>query len=237
LSDLFASGSSGALILGIAALGLSSTLHCASMCGGLVLLCCQDPGDRLRYQMGRLLGYLGAWALLFSLGRNLFRGEAWITLQSIAWITVGILLAVQLLQVFGLRSSSAFSGLNRALGKFGAHLRRRMPGPLYSGFFSVLLPCGVLYTALLSALGTGQLLLGASLILVFWLCSVPGLLAAPALAHAFAKHAGGRRIWARGALIFGVACFWMAFRLDAVPISTSTTNDVSCHSLRPPPNH
>lgn len=232
MSDLFASGSLGGIALGLAALGLSSTLHCASMCGGIVLLCCQAPGDRVHYQAGRLFGYLGMWSLLFVVGRNVFRGEAWVWAQAIAWFFVGVFIALQVLSVFGLYLTPSFSRMNRKLANFGARLRKRLPGPFFSGALSVLLPCGVLYAALLTALAVGHFYGGAFLVSVFWLFSVPGLVIGPALVRAFARHAGGRNAWARGALVLAVACFWFALRSDHSTVKSGEGEQSACHSPR-----
>ncbi len=58
----------------------------------------------------------------------------------------------------------------------------------------------------------------------------------PCLVRKAARDASGNTLVFALEGIPCAACL-MAFRLDAVPISTSATNDVSCHSLSPPPNH
>ena len=38
--------------------GLGGSLHCVGMCGGLVTATCEKSSDVIRYQFGRLSGYL-----------------------------------------------------------------------------------------------------------------------------------------------------------------------------------
>ena len=48
--------------------GLSGSLHCVGMCGGLVTASCDKEKDVFRYQVGRLLGYMAIGAFAGFLG-------------------------------------------------------------------------------------------------------------------------------------------------------------------------
>lgn len=179
---------------------LSGVTHCAGMCGPFVLA---QVGNRLAVlplaASGTLRRLLGAAALPYQLGRATTYG----LLGAIAAAGFGgavpagalpVVAAVLMLAASGaivLQASGRWSmagpgvrwGL--AIGRLAAPLIDRPFGWTGYGLGVVLglLPCGVLYAALLLAASTGNALAGALGMLVFALATAPGLILVGWLGH------------------------------------------------------
>ena len=174
----------GTNLAGMALLGLAgSALHCGPMCGPLVMgqaasrmacLSCDrmtEPNRLLaglmpRYHAGRVLTYatLGA-------GAGLAGGGLAAVLQPVrAVLLVAASLALLTFAWGGrLAAGPSLSGLRQAF------LRRAPPGGLVFGTVLGLLPCGLIYTALLAAAATCSPLWGAAGMAAFGLATVPVL--------------------------------------------------------------
>ncbi len=169
--------------------GLLGGTHCVGMCGGIVGALSMGARARwsmhLAYNAGRILSYGAAGALAGALG------AASLTLEGQAPVRLGLyLLANLMLVALGLY----LLGITRALAfteRAGQHLWRRVQ-PLTRRFLpartviqafplGVLwgwLPCGLVYSALATALSTGSPGSGALLMLAFGLGTLPNLLLA-----------------------------------------------------------
>ena len=169
--------------------GLLGGTHCVGMCGGIVgALSLGAPARwsmHLAYNAGRILSYAAAGALAGALG------AASLTLEGQAPVRLGLyLLANLMLVALGLY----LLGVTRALAfteRAGQHLWRRLQ-PLTRRFLPARtvaqtfplgllwgwLPCGLVYSALATALGAGSPARGALLMLAFGLGTLPNLLLA-----------------------------------------------------------
>ncbi|WP_323762609.1 sulfite exporter TauE/SafE family protein [Maricaulis sp.] len=172
--------------------GLASSLHCVGMCGGIAssLTLSLSPGgsqgDRVRVlllaQMGRILAYTLAGAVLAAIGTGIYfgfdRAEAHYVMR---WAGASILVYIGL-SVMGW--APALSGLDR-LGQ-GVHrfMGARFDGvfraasPVLAGLVWGLLPCGMVYAALLYALLSGSVVSGGLVMLGFGLGTLPAVTAA-----------------------------------------------------------
>ena len=169
--------------------GLLGGTHCVGMCGGIVgALSLGAPARwsmHLAYNAGRILSYAAAGALAGALG------AASLTLDGQAPVRLGLyLLANLMLVALGLY----LLGVTRALAfteRAGQHLWRRIQ-PLTRRFLPAKtvvqafplgllwgwLPCGLVYSALATALSAGSPARGALLMLAFGLGTLPNLLLA-----------------------------------------------------------
>ncbi|HQU78894.1 MAG TPA: sulfite exporter TauE/SafE family protein [Azonexus sp.] len=169
--------------------GLLGGTHCVGMCGGIVgALSLGAPARwsmHLAYNAGRILSYAAAGALAGVLG------AASLTLDGQAPVRLGLyLLANLMLVALGLY----LLGVTRALAfteRAGQHLWRRIQ-PLTRRFLPAKtvvqafplgllwgwLPCGLVYSALATALSAGSPARGALLMLAFGLGTLPNLLLA-----------------------------------------------------------
>lgn len=171
-------------------LGMTGSLHCVVMCGPLVTLATggarSAPATWLAavhrllrsiwHHSGRIAMY-GALGLAAG-GAGHLLGDAglrqWVSIVAGAALTAGALFALVGRRLMpGGRWTSALSG---AIGRASRALRRDRPwNRLALGALNGLLPCGLLYSALLAAVGLGGALPAGAFMLAFGLGSVPAL--------------------------------------------------------------
>lgn len=156
-----------------ATLGLINMVHCAAMCGPLSSAASLPSGAHraTRYQLGRLVSYAFLGALSGHLGRAL---RLIAPSSASIWIVAALTAAACLLTARSLFAGSlGSSGLvqlktgpqRRSL--FALFLQLVPREPFVLGVLSALLPCGVLASAVLAAVATGDAVLGSSLMLAF----------------------------------------------------------------------
>ena len=169
---------------------LAGSPHCAGMCGAVVALATCTGGApaprslHVAYHGGRLITYMMLGALAGSAGALLELGGLLLGLQRVALIFAGagiITLGVaQLLRYAGLQLPTA--PVPQWLHRFvmAGHQRSFQLPPvrraLALGLLTTLLPCGWLYAFAIAAAGTSSPLLGALVMGVFWIGTVPILL-------------------------------------------------------------
>jgi hypothetical protein len=164
------------------ALGLLGSLHCAAMCGPLLLALPVPPGragaflaGRIIYQLGRITTYglLGAAAGL--VGQSVFLAG----LQR--WLAIALGMAI--LTVFFVSKKVSISA---PVGRLVALLKSAMAVRLRQrsfrslallGMLNGLLPCGLVYVALAGAVAQLNMLDAISYMAVFGLGTMPTMLA------------------------------------------------------------
>ena len=169
--------------------GLLGGTHCVGMCGGIVgALSLGAPARwsmHLAYNAGRILSYAAAGALAGAFG------AASLTLDGQAPVRLGLYLLANLMLV---ALGFYLLGVTRALAfteRAGQHLwrfiqpltRRFLPAKTVVQAFPLgllwgWLPCGLVYSALATALSAGSPGHGALLMLAFGLGTLPNLLLA-----------------------------------------------------------
>jgi hypothetical protein len=156
--------------------GVAGSVHCVSMCGPLVLLGRRSGAAFAVYHASRIAVYVVLGAMAGWTGAAM-AGTAW---QGGVAIVAGLLLIGQ---AFGLGGGHVGVQAGRWLGavavRVGA-LSRAMPGqPLARaaslGMVNGLLPCGLLYAALIAAAGLGSVAAAAGFMAAFGAASVPAL--------------------------------------------------------------
>jgi sulfite exporter TauE/SafE len=181
-------------LLAFAALGaLGSAGHCVGMCSPFVMMVSRRYGRpsgahapwvaQAWYTAGRLLTYGVLGALAGGLGFALQSAGAVLGLQRAAAVIAG--LALVLSGATGLLSFAAGGTLDRRMGQVVSRIGTRMPGhPLLLGLLLGLLPCGLLYTAVMAALALGSAAKGFGALVLFGLGTAPALFGV-SLADAF----------------------------------------------------
>ena len=161
-------------------MGLFGSLHCAVMCGPIMLgIPFQKTSfintgfQLLLYQFGRIFIYTALGLAVGALGRSLtVFGN-----QKILSISIGIVLllftALQFSKTYKNRSAivqqRALNPISKLMGKvFGLKL-----WGLFAGMLNGLIPCGMVYLALATALNTGGTLSGAMFMFLFGLGTAP----------------------------------------------------------------
>ena len=208
--------------------GLLGSGHCFGMCGGIAgsLGALSGRSDRtlalpaLQFNLGRLLGY----ALLGALAGGIIgaAGEIMALKPLGKWLRAVTAILVALI---GLRFLLDWRGLDW-IEKGGAGLWRRiLPiavrvsqrhdwlGRLGLGLCWGFLPCGLVYTVLMTAASTGNAILGASAMFAFGAGTLPAMLGLTLAAPALNVFLGDRLV----RLIVGFSLLllagWMFFSL------------------------
>ena len=162
--------------------------HCVGMCAPFVLLVSRRfaapqagrvaaLGAQLAYTGGRVATYAVLGALAGFVGGAVELAGALLGLQRAASLLAGaVLVAEGLLGLAGAGPLASSRG-GRLFARVSAALGRHVPGhPFALGLLLGLLPCGLLYSALIGAVSRGGPLEGASALLVFGLGTSPALL-------------------------------------------------------------
>lgn len=207
-------------------MGLVGGPHCIAMCGAACAGIGQAAGTRRNealwtFQLGRVLGY----AALGGLAAASIQGLGWLTIQSAALRPVWTLfhvaaLLLGLLLLWRAQQPVWLEGAARRLWQGARALAagRGRGAPLVMGVLWALLPCGLLYSALLVAAMTGQAIQGAAVMALFATGTAVSMLAGPWLW----LRLGGQGQW--GVRLAGLAlaassawALWMGLAHDAAP--------------------
>jgi sulfite exporter TauE/SafE len=195
--------------------GLGGSGHCALMCGPLA--CVGLPGDArarrraaLGWQAARLVAYAALGASLGLVGHAGLSLARTPVARALPWILVaGLVLSAAEVG----RRLPALPGLGRipaGLARRGARLSPASRAAL-RGAATPFLPCGLLYGALVVAIGTGSAAAGALVMFAFGLGALPALalvqLGAPRLA---AHPAVGRAVRRAVPLLAAAVVAWRA---------------------------
>lgn len=175
-------------LLGFLSLGLLGGFgHCVGMCSPFVLFVSRryvapEAGRaaafraQLWYTAGRVLTYAILGAIAGALGGVVQLAGAILGLQRAASVVAGAVLVLWALVAL----SDLVPGLDTGgslFAKVAARLKGRVPGhPFAVGLFLGLLPCGLLYSAVIAAVARGGPLEGALALALFGLGTAPALL-------------------------------------------------------------
>jgi len=190
-------------------IGLLTSLHCVTMCGGIALSQCIGAGDqsnlsgRLRpsllYNGGRIVSYTLIGGFIGALGSVI---SMTLRSQGIIVIIAGLFMIVMGLNLLGL-----FPFLRRFIPRMPAGLGQRLAssregkGPFVVGLINGLMPCGPLQTMQLYALGTGSFVAGATSMFFFSLGTAPLLFALGALSTFVSQRFNRRMLAVSGVLV------------------------------------
>ncbi len=209
--------------------GLLGGTHCVGMCGGIVAaISMQLPGQGTRfsyhfaYNAGRILSYAVAGGLAGALGASTLLLEGMWPAQQVLYGLANLMLVALGLYLAGLWQAVT------QIERLGGLLWRRIQ-PLSKSLLPVRnpaqafllgtlwgwLPCGLVYSVLISALASGSTVSGAATMLAFGLGTLPNLIAMGLFAQQL--QALTKNIWVRRAAGMLVAGFgaWGLLRLLA----------------------
>lgn len=182
-----------AIALTILFASLVGSPHCAGMCGGFVVFALADPRAQhvhpfllpAAYNLGRLTTYVLLGAVCGGLGAMLDAGGDLLGVQRLAAFVTGTMMicvgAAGLLRCVGFHLPlPALPPRWERLVQRG-HLLAMRQAPAaraaLTGLLTTLLPCGWLYAFAITAAGAGSPLGGAAVMAVFWLGTLPVMLA------------------------------------------------------------
>ncbi len=163
------------------ALGIVGSLHCAGMCGPLILALPVPGGSRNAfflsravYHLGRLAMYCMIGAIFGLLGKTMALAgwQRWLSLAAGGAILVGLLLHSRLRL-----KGSAFQAVVWLKSIFGQLLHRKSLAASFGlGAINGLLPCGLVYVAGAGAAATGNPPGGVAYMIAFGLGTLPMML-------------------------------------------------------------
>lgn len=187
-------------LLGFLSLGLLGGFgHCVGMCSPFVLFVSRryvapNAGRaaafraQLWYTAGRVLTYAILGALAGALGGVVQLAGALLGLQRAASVVAGAVLVLWALVALSDLVPGLESG-GSLFAKVAARLKGRVPGhPFAVGLFLGLLPCGLLYSAVIAAVARGGPLEGALALALFGLGTAPALLGVSLADELLARH-------------------------------------------------
>ena len=171
--------------------GLLGGVHCVGMCGGIVTaLSLSSATGRpavpmlLTYNFGRIASYALAGAIVGAIGTSTILLERFVPAERVLYGLANIMLILLGLYLAGL--SRAVLALERMGSMVWARLQplmkrfipvRTLPQAFFTGAVWGWLPCGLVYSVLISALATASAAHGALLMLAFGAGTLPNLLA------------------------------------------------------------
>lgn len=209
-------------------MGLVGGPHCVAMCGAACAGLAQRSNAKgwrtlMGFQIGRLLGY----SILGALAGAAMQGIGWLTVYSAAlrplWSLFHVAMAViGLVLLFQARQPNWMALAGKQLWQRARALALDKPTglPVVIGMLWALLPCGLLYSALLVAGLSGQALAGAGVMALFALGTSVSMVLGPWLW----LRLRGNRDGSWGVRLAGLAltssalwALWMAYGHDAAP--------------------
>ena len=213
-------------------MGLAGGPHCVAMCGAACAgLGRAQPNQSTRalwtFLFGRLLGYSAMGALAAAS----MQGLGWLSVHSaalrpvwtlfhVAAAVLGLMLMWQARQPVWLENSArkVWHGVRSMTGQLKGGAALAPIGLL--GFLWALLPCGLLYSALLVAAMTSSILQGAGVMALFALSSGVSLMAGPWLLLRLRGQGSGQwaiRIAGLALLASSVWALWMGLVHNTAP--------------------
>lgn len=171
--------------------GLLGGVHCLGMCGSIVgIFTTQVPKDNARwpfhlaYSSGRIASYAVAGALVGAIGQAGMVMRDAVPIQHILFALSSVMLILLGLYLAGLwgavrRLEQMGAGLWKHLQPFTTKLLpvNTVPRALGLGALWGWLPCGLVYSVLITALASGSVAQGALIMVAFGLGTLPNLLA------------------------------------------------------------
>ena len=181
-------------------IGLLGGTHCIGMCGGIVGALSMGAGSRpllhLAYNFGRIVSYGAAGSIVGALGGAGLALSGQLPLRIALFVAANLMLVALGLYLMGVTRALAFT--ERIGQRLWRHLqplsRRFLPARTVAQAFPLgllwgWLPCGLVYSALVTALTSGSAVRGAGLMLAFGAGTLPNLLLAGLLVTRLNEYA------------------------------------------------
>jgi len=187
-------------LLGFLTLGLLGGFgHCIGMCSPFVLFVSRRYGPpeegrgaafaaQIWYTAGRVVTYTVLGALAGTLGGGVELAGALLGVQRAAALVAGGGLVVWALIALSDLAPRLGTG-GRFFARVAGTVKGRVPGhPFATGLFLGLLPCGLLYSAVIAAVARGGPLEGAAALALFGVGTAPALLSVSVADELLARH-------------------------------------------------
>jgi uncharacterized protein len=218
-------------------IGLLGGTHCIGMCGGIVSALSMGDASRfslhLAYNGGRIVSYAAAGAIAGALGGLSLALSDQLPVRIVLYVLANLMLVALGLYLIGVHRALAFTErIGQPLWRRLQPLSRRyLPARTIAQAFPLgllwgWLPCGLVYSALITALSSGSAARGAGMMLAFGVGTLPNLLLAGLLAvrlRAYVANLWLRRVAGLLVLSFGVWGLLEVARM-VLPLSAHLTH-------------
>jgi len=200
-------------------IGLTGSVHCIGMCGGLVLTVGRDFKTNASYQVGRLFAYL-LMACVAMLTSTLIQ-KSGITsyIPLLGGVFIGVIFIYWGLQSirgkkFEVKLPSFITKYYQILFKRFSNIEHsKMVKSFCIGTISIMLPCGFLYGVLITLMTFQSPLIGFLGVIGFWLGTLPAMVFAPTLIHNIIKPIQNFAPKASGLLLVCLGLSTVSYRL------------------------
>ncbi len=163
-------------------LGLLGSFHCIGMCGPIAFVLPLDRSSKSKmvfqtflYHFGRLLTYAIIGLVFGLLGKGLylagFQQRLSILMGAIMILTV--IIPVKVFNRFQI-TQPLYKVIGKVKQQLGLYLNKKSNKSIFLiGFFNGLLPCGLVYMALIGSIATSNMFSGAIYMFLFGLGTIP----------------------------------------------------------------
>lgn len=195
------------LLAGVLLASLLGSVHCGAMCSAFACLANAGARRGAWYHGGRLLAYVALGAAAGVLGAGLNRVGLIANVQRVAALVTSVaLIAWGVIQLRSVMHARRFAGasqwggtLARIVARTGEWDPRARAAAI--GVTTGLLPCGWLWAFIATAMGTGSPFRAMLVMTVFWIGTVPMLVAVTAGARRWGPLANTRWPLASASLV------------------------------------
>ena len=215
-------------------LGLLGSLHCAAMCGPLMLAVPGAGGQgrfiagRILYQLGRITTYAALGVLAGLVGKSILLAglQRWLSIALGVSILLGFLFSKKI--VLSATAVRLVNHLKSAMSLQFQHCGLR--SLILLGILNGLLPCGLVYVALAGAVAQASIPAGIAFMTLFGLGTLPTTLAISLSGKIFPL---AWRLKLRGAIPFAICTLAMLLILRGMALgipylSPDIANGTAC---------
>lgn len=221
-------------------IGLLTSVHCVTMCGGINLSQCIPQSDidknsrmaafrpSFLYNLGRVIAYTVIGGIVGALGSVLtltgaFRG----IIQLVAGVFM-IIMGINMLGIFPFMRK-LMPRMPRMFAQKIYSKKRKSKNPLIVGLLNGLMPCGPLQAMQIYALSTGSVINGALSMFLFSLGTVPLMFGIGALSSVLTKKFTSKvmTVGAMLVVVLGLSMFSNGFSLSGLSTHFMPSADVS----------
>jgi len=205
---------------------LGSIGHCIGMCGGFVLAYSTSKIEpsrskyfqtfaHLLYSAGRIISYMFIGALFGYLGSaigfSLMAKGVLFIIIGVTMVFIGLSLSGKLKFLTLIEHSLAQSSLFKKLFKRVIQ-SKSLPSFLYMGILNGLIPCGLVYFFATASIASGSAFMGAIVMLVFGLATVPTLFVVGMLSSFISQMSWRKYALSMAAIIISLYGIYTGFK-------------------------
>ncbi len=230
--------------------GILGSIHCIGMCGGIACSAGYIDGKKpvnehevkfiknkpspfintLKFNLGRILSYSILGALFAGVGHHIIHlSDSRIILSYFRYFSALLIALIGFKYLFGF---SLIDQLEKGGYKIWTWLKTKLNINKYISSSSLiplgmvwgLLPCGLIYTMLISASSAGTIWGGSLIMFAFGLGTLPAMLSISSIAKTFKETANSR--WMK--TVFGIALLLLSLLLVMLEVNSSPSD--MCHS-------